>query len=95
MPAVGLIRIRVRQPAHPNAIALGKLGGKKGGRARAKKPSRDQRKTIAVKAARARWEKYSYSLRKLRGSWINTEICTAAQAVQRLLGQMDDEMLNR
>jgi hypothetical protein len=44
---------------NPAAVALGKLGGKKGGPARAKKLSPEQRKVIAEKAARARWEKHS------------------------------------
>jgi hypothetical protein len=44
---------------NPNAVALGKLGGKKGGDARAKKLSPEQRKAIAEKAARARWERHS------------------------------------
>ncbi len=38
-----------------HAAALGRLGGKKGGRARAEKLSPRQRRAIAVKAARARW----------------------------------------
>jgi hypothetical protein len=42
-----------------NAVALGKLGGKKGGSARAKKLSPEQRKAIAQKAARVRWSKSS------------------------------------
>jgi len=45
-----------KDPAHkknPNAVALGKLGGKKGGDACAKKLSPEQRKAIAQKAARA------------------------------------------
>jgi hypothetical protein len=44
---------------NPAAVALGKLGGKKGGDARAKKLSPEQRKAIAQKAARARWGKQS------------------------------------
>jgi hypothetical protein len=44
---------------NPAAVALGKLGGKKGGAARAKKLSPEQRKTIAQKAAQARWAKKS------------------------------------
>jgi hypothetical protein len=40
---------------NPHAVALGKLGGQKGGKARAKKLSSFQRKRIAQKAARARW----------------------------------------
>jgi hypothetical protein len=42
---------------NPAAVALGKLGGKKGGDARAKKLSKDRLKEIAQKAARARWAK--------------------------------------
>jgi hypothetical protein len=44
---------------NPAAVALGKLGGKKGGPARAKKLTPEQRKAIAEKAARARWNKPS------------------------------------
>lgn len=40
---------------NPAAVALGKLGGKKGGPARAKKLSKERLKEIAQKAARARW----------------------------------------
>lgn len=40
---------------NPHAVALGKMGGRKGGRARAKKLSSYQRKRIAKKAAKARW----------------------------------------
>ena len=42
---------------NPAAVALGKLGGLKGGDARAKKLSPKRRKAIATKAARARWDK--------------------------------------
>ena len=38
------------------AVSRGRLGGLKGGKARAKKLSAKQRKTIAKKAARARWK---------------------------------------
>ena len=47
------------RPKNPAAVALGKLGGKKGGLARAKQLSPERRKAIAEKAARARWEKPS------------------------------------
>lgn len=40
---------------NPAAVALGRLGGKKGGPARAKKLSAKRRKEIAKKAAEARW----------------------------------------
>lgn len=41
---------------NPAAVALGKLGGAKGGKARAQKLSAKKRKAIAQKAAKARWE---------------------------------------
>ena len=41
------------------AVALGKLGGAKGGKARAAKLSPEQRKTIAKKAASVRWKSRS------------------------------------
>jgi hypothetical protein len=40
---------------NPAAVALGRLGGKKGGLARAKALSRERRIEIARAAARARW----------------------------------------
>jgi len=42
---------------NPHAVALGRLGGKKGGRARAKKLSAERRKQIAQLAAKIRWGK--------------------------------------
>lgn len=43
------------------AVALGRLGGKKGGPARAKKLSKERRSEIAKKAAEARWSKEQQS----------------------------------
>jgi len=40
---------------NPAAVALGRLGGKAGGPARAKKLSAKRRSEIARKAARTRW----------------------------------------
>jgi hypothetical protein len=42
---------------NPAAVALGRLGGLKGGKARAQKLSAKQRKESARKAALARWNK--------------------------------------
>lgn len=42
---------------NPAAVALGRLGGRKGGVARAKKLTAEQRREIAKKAALARWRK--------------------------------------
>ncbi len=41
---------------NPAAVALGRLGGLKGGKARAEKLSAERRKEIARKAAKARWK---------------------------------------
>lgn len=41
----------------PHAVALGRKGGQKGGVARAKALTPEQRREIARKAAAARWEK--------------------------------------
>jgi hypothetical protein len=40
---------------NPHAVALGRMGGKKGGPARAAKLSSARRRAIAKKAAKARW----------------------------------------
>ena len=42
---------------NPAAVELGRLGGKKGGKARAEKLTPEQRKEIAQRAAQARWSK--------------------------------------
>ena len=51
----------VEEPAEPKknpaAVALGRLGGKKGGPAKAKKLSKKKRSEIARMAARARWSR--------------------------------------
>lgn len=40
---------------NPAAVALGRLGGLKGGKARAAKLTPEQRSEVARKAAKARW----------------------------------------
>lgn len=42
---------------NPLAVALGRLGGLKGGRARAGKLTKEQLRESAIKAARARWDR--------------------------------------
>lgn len=61
-PLVGELKKPIQFPSkarkkNPAAVALGKLGGQKGGRARAAKLSAEERKTIAQRAAQARWAK--------------------------------------
>lgn len=43
---------------NPAAVELGKLGASKGGKARAEKLTSEEKKAIAQKAAKARWDKY-------------------------------------
>lgn len=54
--ATGSAQAEPAKPAkNPAAVALGKLGGAKGGRARAAALSPAKRKAIAKKAAAKRW----------------------------------------
>lgn len=46
-----------KETKNPAAVALGRLGGLKGGKARAEKLSAAERKRIAANAAKARWSK--------------------------------------
>ena len=50
------------KPKNPHAVALGKMGGSKGGKVRAAKLTPQQRSDIARKAVLARWAK----VKKLR-----------------------------
>jgi hypothetical protein len=43
---------------NPHAVALGKMGGSKGGKIRAAKLTPEQRREIARKAVLARWAKH-------------------------------------
>jgi hypothetical protein len=50
--------VKVAAPAkekNPAAVSLGRLGGLKGGKARAERLTPDERKSIAAKGASARW----------------------------------------
>ncbi len=53
--ATGQVEDKVEDTRNPAAVALGKLGGQKGGKARAAKLSQKKRAEIARKAATARW----------------------------------------
>jgi hypothetical protein len=46
---------------NPHAVALGKIGGSKGGKVRAAKLTAEQRSEIARKAVVARWAKFRKS----------------------------------
>ena len=46
-----------KEGKNPAAVYLGRLGGLKGGKARAEKLSAEQRSRIAKKAAKTRWGK--------------------------------------
>lgn len=47
----------ISEGKNPAAVLLGRLGGLKGGKARAAKLSAEQRKQIAQKAAQKRWQR--------------------------------------
>lgn len=51
------LRRKPKAEKNPAAVALGRLGGLKGGKARAEKLSPEERKRIARKAANVRWGK--------------------------------------
>jgi len=51
----GLQTLNAPKEKNPAAVALGRLGGLKGGKARAESLSAKKRKEIAMKAAKARW----------------------------------------
>ena len=51
-------RVEEEPEKNPHAVALGRLGGLKGGKARAKKLSAKRRREIARDAARVRWRKH-------------------------------------
>lgn len=58
--ALRVVEISTGEPLKPKeknaaAVALGKMGGLKGGKARAAKLSDSRRREIASKAAQARW----------------------------------------
>jgi hypothetical protein len=55
--AKAILDASTEEEKNPSAVALGRLGGLKGGRARVNKMSPKQRKQSAIKAAKARWSK--------------------------------------
>jgi hypothetical protein len=57
LPQVKREHLPTFKEKNPAAVALGRLGGLKGGKARAEKLSAKKRKAIAQKAAEARWKK--------------------------------------
>ena len=52
-----LLQKAIKDGKNPAAVMLGRLGGLKGGKARASKLSAEKRKNIAKIAAQARWHK--------------------------------------
>ncbi|MFQ5687085.1 MAG: hypothetical protein ACE5GV_10530 [Candidatus Scalindua sp.] len=59
VPAKNIVDKATEEPPekNPAAVALGRLGGLKGGKARAEKLTAKKRKEIAQKAAQIRWKK--------------------------------------
>lgn len=59
--AASIIQRATEEGKNPAAVLLGRMGGLKGGVARANALSKKQRSRIAKKAARARWSKVKTS----------------------------------
>lgn len=55
--SVNPVQIPKKREKNPAAVALGRLGGLKGGKARAAMLTPERRREIALKAIQARWEK--------------------------------------
>ena len=55
--ATGEIQDKTEDGKNPAAVALGRMGELKGGKARAESLTKKQRAEIAKKAAQARWKK--------------------------------------
>jgi len=55
--AAQMVKKQIAPPKNPAAVALGRLGGLKGGPARARKLSKKRRSEIGRKAVLARWAK--------------------------------------
>jgi hypothetical protein len=51
------VSVAMAKKKNPHAVALGRLGGLKGGKARTAKLTPDQRRELARKAVLARWAK--------------------------------------
>ena len=62
--AFGIMQVLTADGKNMAAVALGHLGGLKGGNARAKKLSVERRREIAKKAATVRWSKKLIQKRK-------------------------------
>jgi len=56
-----------KRDKNPHAMALGKMGGSKGGKARAAKLTAEERRASAKKAALARWAKVKTQMEKREG----------------------------
>lgn len=55
--ATGQVEDLVDDGKDPSAIQRGRLGGLKGGKARARQMTKKERRTAAIKAARSRWSR--------------------------------------
>jgi hypothetical protein len=53
-----------KEEKNPHAVALGRLGGLKGGKARTAKLTPEERKELARKAVQARWAKQREKTKK-------------------------------
>jgi hypothetical protein len=83
---------------NPAAVALGKLGGMKGGHARARKLSKARRQDIAVKASAVRWKKTGgilVSAVKARRDELTQLLLHEIEQVQIKIREGEQSMANR
>ncbi len=84
---------------NPAAIALGRLGAGKGGRARAAKLTPEQRRESARKAVQARWAKVKESGRIASKTVSGASLVTSKKALhlclKRLKNAKDDSEIRR
>ncbi len=55
--AHAIVEAATEEEKNPDAVTIGSIGGKKGGKSRAEKLTSKQRSEIAKLAAQARWKK--------------------------------------
>jgi hypothetical protein len=73
-------------PKNLHAVALGRLGGRKGGKARASALSPERRREIAQKAIMTRWEPCRKVLLRIRSSTTRVERYQEAKSLAERIG---------
>lgn len=91
----GLLRRRAAKDANakknPAAVALGRLGGKKGGAARAAVLSPEERKRIAAEAAEKRWRFHGLNKEEIEyQNWLGRNL--SRLQISQLMNKTEEEI---